>query len=106
MPHLHLRTRPRVARVRGVHAVGPLLARQDKLALRTLRIPAVVRLAGEGEATVCHAGVDDACFEDIGVCTREDTGHHRAGGGTDGEDAVRVNAPVSDGVPGRGRDTE
>ena len=106
MPNLHLRARPGVARVRGVHAVCPLFAGQDELALRTLGVPAVVRLAGEREAAVRHARVDNARLEDVGVCAGEDARHHRAGGGADGEDAVRINAPVGDGVPGRGGDTE
>ena len=106
MPDLHLRARTSVARVRGVHAVRPLFASQDELTLRTLGVPAVVRLAGEREAAVRHARVDNARLEDVGVCAGEDARHHRAGGGADGEDAVRINAPVGDGVPGRGGDTE
>ena len=87
-------------------ATYPLLASQDELALRALRVPAVLRLAGDGKAAKRDTRVDDARLENVGVCTSEHAGHHRARGRADCEDAVRVNAPVRDRVACRRRDPE
>ena len=99
MPHLHLRARPSVSGVRIVHALRPLRASEDELALSALGVPAVLRLIGLGEAAKGNTGVDDAGLEDVGVGTSKDAGHHCAGGRADGEDTVGVDAPIGDGEP-------
>lgn len=98
MPDLHLWASTGVARVRVVHTLRPLLACQNELALRALRIPAVLGLPGQREATGGHTRVDDAGLEDIRVRRREDVRHHGSGGRAHSEDAVGVDAPVGDRV--------
>ena len=71
MPNLHLRTRTRKPRERIKHALRPLLTGEHELALRALRVPAVLWLSGEGEAPVGNTRVDDARLEEIWVCARE-----------------------------------
>ena len=104
VPNLHLRTRTRKPRERIKHALRPLLARQYQLALPALRVPRVVRLAGEREAPERDARVDDARPEHVRVRAREHARHHRARGRADGEDARWVDAPVRDCEARGGRD--
>ena len=73
---------------------------EDELAGRALRVPAILGLSGDGEAAESNTRIDDTCFEDVGVCTCEDAGHHGTGRRADGEDTVRVDAPVADGKAG------
>lgn len=77
MPDLHLGASPGVARERVEHALCPLLTSQNELTLRALRVPAILRLARQGEAGERYARVDDSALEDVGVRAGEDVGHHR-----------------------------
>ncbi len=106
MPDLNLRTLSREARERIEHALRPLLSREDELSLRALRRERVHRLAGGREAVERNARVDDTGLEDVGVRTGEHVGHHRARGRADCEDAVGVDAPISDGEAHGGDDAK
>lgn len=106
VPHLHPRALASIAGERIVHLLRPLLPGEDSLAVRALRVPRAARLAGDGEAPERHARVDDAALEEVGVRAREDVREHRAGGGADGEDPARVDAPVLQRVPHGGGDAE
>jgi len=102
VPELQPGTSPRVTGIAVANQVSPLLGTLDGLALRTLTVPH----AGASEAGVWDASEGSTSSEQIGVCTREDLGHHRTRRGSSDIDTTGIDVVVRDGEADGTRDTQ